>query len=262
MEHKTTDADEDAPQAGERTRAESIDSRMGRIVRQTLADQVYGDLKELLLAGRAAPGERFTLRGLASAIGTSAMPVREALRRLAAQRALEPMKSRSMRVPVLSVQRLHDIRRARVLVEGAAVEWAVERMSSAELADLRRLAGRIGRSLARPDALSEWVTSNQAFHFTIYRACGSESLLAMIENLWLQSGPCLRAARALMRPDERPPIELHAAIVEAFERRDVQGARDALEHDICWSFDLLLEHGIAPESAPARQRRRRPSTHA
>jgi len=223
---------------------------------------VYQRLCDHLMRGDYAAGSVLGIQELADAFGTSAMPVREALRRLAAQRALEPMKSRSMRVPVLSVERLQDIRRARVLIEGAAAEWAVERMDSAELADLRRLARRIGRSLARPDALSEWVTSNQAFHFTIYRASGSESLLAMIENLWLQSGPCLRAARALMRPDERPPVELHAAIVEAIEQRDAQGARAALERDICWSFDLLLEHGIAPESAPVQQRRQRSSTYA
>lgn len=223
---------------------------------------VYQRLCDHLMRGDYAAGSVLGIQELADAFGTSAMPVREALRRLAAQRALEPMKSRSMRVPVLSVQRLHDIRRARVLVEGAAIEWAVERMGAAELADLRRLARRIGQSLARPDALSVWVTSNQAFHFTIYRASGSESLLAMIENLWLQSGPCLRAARALMRPDERPPVELHAAIVEAIERRDTRGARDALERDICWSFDLLLEHGIASEPAPARQRRQRSPEYA
>lgn len=223
---------------------------------------VYRRLCDHLMRGDYAAGSVLGIQELADAFGTSAMPVREALRRLAAQRALEPMKSRSMRVPVLSVQRLHDIRRARVLVEGAATEWAVERMGTAELAELRRLARRIGQSLARPDALSEWVTSNQAFHFTIYRASASESLLAMIENLWLQSGPCLRAARALMRADERPPVELHAAIVAAIEQRDASGARDALERDICWSFDLLLEHGIAPESAPPRQRRQRSPTYA
>ena len=62
---------------------------MEKIVRQTLSDQVYGDLKELLQAGEMEPGQRFTLRGLAAAIGTSAMPVREAVTRLAAEQALK-----------------------------------------------------------------------------------------------------------------------------------------------------------------------------
>lgn len=223
---------------------------------------VYQRLRDHLMRGDYTAGTVLGIQELADAFGTSAMPVREALRRLAAQRALEPMKSRSMRVPILSVEHLQDIRRARVLVEGAATAWAVERMDAAQLAVLRRLAGRIGQSLARPDALSEWVKSNQSFHFMIYRACGSESLLAMIESLWLQSGPCLRAARALMRPDERPPMELHAVIVEAIERRDAQGARDALERDICWSFDLLLAHGIAPEPASVRRRTAPPLRHS
>ena len=72
-----------------------LDGKMEKIVRQTLSDQVYGDLKELLQAGEMEPGQRFTLRGLAAAIGTSAMPVREAVTRLAAEQALEVLPARS-----------------------------------------------------------------------------------------------------------------------------------------------------------------------
>src|SRR3546814_18918337 len=93
------------------------------------------------------------IQELADAFGTSAMPVREALRRLAAQQALEPMKSRSMRVPVVSRTRLEDIRRTRVLIEGTVTAWAVEHITGAMLDTLRGLAAQIalGRASCREE---------------------------------------------------------------------------------------------------------------
>src|SRR5690606_23775886 len=174
-------------------------------------------------------------------VQTCALPisVREALRRLAAQRAVEPMKSRSMRVPVMSDERLEDIRRTRVLIEGTATAWAVSHVTPSELAQLRMLADQIGESLAHPESVDSGLEINQKFHFTIYRGARSASMLAMIESLWLQSGPYLRATRELMHSTKRPSSEFHARIVQAMEQGDAIGAQQAMESDICWAFDKL-----------------------
>lgn len=116
-----------------------LDARVGRVVRQTLADQVYGDLKELLLSGRAAPGERFTLRGLAAAIGTSAMPVREAVSRLVAENALEVLPNRAVRVPLMSRARFTELRLIRVSLEGLAATTAASAASDTDIAEVERL---------------------------------------------------------------------------------------------------------------------------
>ena len=59
------------------------------IERRTLGDAAYLHLRELLMSGRVAPGERLSLRSLAGALGVSMMPVREAVTRLVADHALE-----------------------------------------------------------------------------------------------------------------------------------------------------------------------------
>ncbi|CAM4245401.1 GntR family transcriptional regulator [Bordetella muralis] len=215
------------------------------LVHTSVNEAVYRRLRDHLMRGDYAAGEVLGIQELADAFGTSAMPVREALRRLAAQRALEPMKSRSMRVPVISRARLEDIRRARVLIEGSVTAWAVEHITDDELAELRGLAAQIGQSLADPRSVPDGLETNQLFHFTIYRAARSESMMATIESLWLQSGPYLRASRELMHSDERPSDELHATIVQAIARRDADAARAAMERDICWAFDQLTAHRTA-----------------
>ena len=215
------------------------------LIHTSVNEAVYRRLRNHLMRGDYAAGEILGIQELADAFGTSAMPVREALRRLAAQRAVEPMKSRSMQVPVISEERLEDIKRARVLIEGTVTSWAVAHITPDELVLLQDLAKQIGHSLANPDSINEGLDNNQLFHFTIYKAARSDSMMAMIESLWLQSGPYLRATRQLMHSDERPSAEFHARIVEAIAQRDAAGARAAMESDICWAFDKLLAHSMA-----------------
>lgn len=220
----------------------SVNVALEPLVHTSVNEAVYRQLRDHLMRGDYAAGDILGIQELADAFGTSAMPVREALRRLAAQRAVEPMKSRSMQVPLMSNERLDDIKRTRILIEGTAAAWAVDHITSAELNLLHTLADQLGDSLSCQASINTGLEINQQFHFTIYRAAQSETMLAMIENLWLQSGPYLRATRELMHSTERPGIEFHAQIVQAIEQGDAQAARLAMEQDICWAFDKIKAH--------------------
>ena len=76
------------------------------------------------MRGGFAPGQKLKIAELANAFGTSAMPVREALNRLAAERAIECMPNRSVRVPSLMKSSLQDLMETRFAVEGLAVARA------------------------------------------------------------------------------------------------------------------------------------------
>ena len=113
------------------------------IERRTLGDSAYLHLRELLMSGRVGPGERLSLRNLAEALGVSMMPVREAVTRLVADRALEVTPNRAVRVPVLTVTQFRgvdgDPRRDRGFRGGAArprqaAPESVEAIAAAEKA--------------------------------------------------------------------------------------------------------------------------------
>ena len=91
---------------------------LARIERETVQERVYGVLRDRLMRGGFEPGQKLKIAGLASALGTSAMPVREALNRLAAERAIESLPNRSVRVPSLSRDALQDLMETRFAVEG------------------------------------------------------------------------------------------------------------------------------------------------
>jgi DNA-binding GntR family transcriptional regulator len=110
-----------------------------RIARETVQERVYCTLRDQLMRGGFEPGQKLKIAELAEAFGTSAMPVREALNRLAVERALETLPSRTVRVPALSKATLQDLRETRFAVEGLAIERAASNMTAGSLATLRQL---------------------------------------------------------------------------------------------------------------------------
>src|SRR3546814_1179998 len=124
----------------------SVKVALEPLVHTSVNEAVYRQLRDHLMRGDYAAGDILGIQELADAFGTSAMPVREALRRLAAQRAVEPMKSRSMQVPLMSNERLDDIKRTSRLIEGTAPAWAVDHITPAELNMFQTLPDQLDHS--------------------------------------------------------------------------------------------------------------------
>src|SRR6202166_4549133 len=210
-----------------------------RIARETVQERVYCALRDQLMRGGFEPGQKLKSAELAEVLGTSAMPVRDALNRLTVERALETLPSRSVRVPALSKRALQDLRETRYAVEGLAITRAASNMSAESLATLQQLI----EAQAETDAehLSERsAEQNRAFHFAIYRQSGSTVLLPIIESLWLQFGPHWREASERFDGGDGRGTKFHAEMLDALSRGDGVAARAALEADICRAFDLVM----------------------
>jgi DNA-binding GntR family transcriptional regulator len=108
-----------------------------KLDRRTLADAVYDHLRDRLVAGRLAPGERLSLREISAFVGVSVMPVREAVNRLVAERALEVTANRVLRVPLASPEQIRDLADIRATVEGYAAERAALARNAAQLRSVR-----------------------------------------------------------------------------------------------------------------------------
>ncbi|MCF5398349.1 GntR family transcriptional regulator, partial [Pseudomonas syringae] len=119
---------------------------MRQVSRDTLQDQVYRQIREALMSGRFQPGQKLTIRGLAEALGSSPMPVREALNRLSAENAFEVTETARLRVPMITPERLREIRDARVALEGLLAEKAVVLINDADLEDISQLCGQMQKA--------------------------------------------------------------------------------------------------------------------
>src|SRR6201996_7075535 len=228
---------------------------LARIARETVQDRVYSVLRDRLMRGGFEPGQKLKIAELATALGTSAMPVREALNRLAAERAIESMPKRSVRVPSLSRESLRDLMEARFAIEGLAVSRAAANMDEPTLLVLRELIA--AQSEKDAEHVSEAsAEQNRAFHFTIYRRSGSVVLLPIIESLWLQFGPYLRVASERFDGRGGGGTNFHVEMVGALARGDGEAARHALESDIGRAFELVMNdrHFWSPRTGGVNER--------
>ena len=107
--------------------------------RETLHDRVYAELRRSLIHGMFDAGDMLRIQDLAATLQTSTMPVREALGRLVSEQALEALPSRSVRVPIITRERLDDLARARCLIEGQITALALPKLTRDDFADLRQL---------------------------------------------------------------------------------------------------------------------------
>jgi DNA-binding GntR family transcriptional regulator len=183
-----------------------------------------------LRAGRFAPGTMVTIRGLAELLGTSTMPVREAVSRLVSERALDMLPNRTLRVPTLSVGSLDELIDVRVAAEGHAASLAAERMTHADFSQMKLANEAYGHALDAGD-ISSAVLANEQFHFAIYRAARTGVLLSIIEKLWLQTGPYLASVAAAPTLHEKGVMH-HFDILAALAKRDPAAASAAVQGDI------------------------------
>jgi DNA-binding GntR family transcriptional regulator len=215
-----------------------------RMSKSRLQDDVFNKLRDLILNGEIAAGQLITVQALSDAFGVSAMPIREALQRLVAAQALTTISGRSIGIPPLTRERLLDLTRTRLVIEGAAAEWAVDRVTPAILARLEQLASEM-RSSVRDQDVKRFLRHNREFHFTIYKLAGSESAYTIIEGLWLQVAPYFHHLYKLNRYAKAS--DDHDMILKALKTGDQQGAGDGVRADIRSGSELLL--GLLAESA-------------
>ena len=204
-----------------------------------LNEQVYQQIRWDLIVGNHRPGDKLSIRRFAKLLGTSAMPVREALKRLASERALEVFGNRSFAVPVLEPKRVSDLFFIRSSLEGIATGLAAETLTLRQVDRLAELAMLMDRDIDGADTTG-YLTRNYNFHFTIYTAAGNADLVSIIEGLWAQTGPFLAAVvrDVEMADDWR---RMHSRIAEAIRARDAAEARALIEKDISWDIEYFRE---------------------
>ena len=234
------------------------------VVRETVQDRVYHELRRALIYGLFDPGQVLIIQDLAALLQTSTMPVRDALSRLISEQALEALPNRSVRVPVIDQKRLDDLLQARIVIEGAALAMAAERITAADIEALKPLIGRYDEAMSSRDTypIEDELELNKSFHFQIYQHSGSDVLFPIIESLWLQSGPYVRATVLKFDPQsEISALHYHREILAALEAGDAEAAKAALASDIGRAFELLRETPLVePEvTVPTKRRYRRKS---
>lgn len=205
-------------------------STLPPLVREMLHEQIFSRLKRNLMIGRFAPGQKLPLRGLAESLGTSLMPVRDALQRLESIGGVVTTSNRTMMVPMLSTKEYHDISLLRVLLEGTAAEAAARMRTDAEVAVLARYCEDTERSEAQGD-VELFLEANYNFHMEIATISRIAFIGSLLEALWLRVGPLVRETTPT-QADIRSAVRLHWRICKAIGAGNGSQASEAVREDI------------------------------
>lgn len=201
-------------------------------------DRVYRTLRSQVMHGELAPGQALTLRGLARTFDVSMTPAREAVQRLVAEGALTMSASGRVSTPELSNDRIEELASIRALLEPELGSRALPRAHSALIDRMEAINAANTDAVLRQDATT-YVRTNLEFHRTLYLRAQSPAMLALVETLWLQLGPTMRALYGRLRRNSPPPH--HRLIIAALKAGDEPGLRLALRTDVTQGLRHLVQ---------------------
>ena len=205
---------------------------------QSVADQVYAVLRERIATGEIERGSRLHQEDLASEFGVSRTPVREALRKLAAEGLVDLFANRGARVATATPEQLRSSYETRLVVEPGAARIAAERRLPAAISQMRaairdeEMAGRSAPKLFK---------ANRDFHLALVEGTGNPELVKFMEHVWIgRIGATLYASR--MDPSGlKADSAAHVSIADAIEAGEGELADDLTRGHLKRAMDLLFE---------------------
>jgi DNA-binding GntR family transcriptional regulator len=221
------------------------------------SERIAAYLRDAILAGEIGPGQRIRQEDVAERLGTSRLPVREALRMLEAEGLTEHTANKGARVPALDRHELDVVYQMRERLEPLALTESMPNLSAGEVRELEDLADRI----AADSDLSEFLVLDRAFHLGSYAGCGTEQLLTSVVRMWNSTQHYRRVFMTLGGPDRRWIVDHeHRLILDAIKRRDSVDAERYLSGHIRRTRIELAQHpevfGSRSSRAPSGGRTR------
>jgi DNA-binding GntR family transcriptional regulator len=196
----------------------------------SLSTQVYKRLRTALMRAEFKPDQRLKIRELATAMGTSETPVREAIFQLAREGAIEIKPRYFVRVSRLSLAGYLEIRDIRLSLEPLAAERALPHITDADIDALAAIHTRLIAAERAQDAATALQT-NFEFHFGLYLRSEMPNLISVLESLWIRIGPFLSD----LYPNATPAYQdrhQHENVVDALRKREAYRLREAIREDI------------------------------
>ncbi len=225
---------------------------MEPVAHSPMHEKVYDRIREAFASGQMVPGQRIVIRDLARTLGTSMMPVRDALRRLEAENAVVLTNGRTLAVPSLSAKDYEELCMIRVVLESLAAQEAAKNITAAELGEVARFADMVEEAAGAGNPATA-AMYNRHFHWAVNAASHRPLLIRIIESLWLRVGPQISYS---VRHDVQGGDVVHSAyhphrqVVAALRNGDGASAATAIAYDISRAGQIIIAHLKTIENAP------------
>lgn len=200
-----------------------------------LRDVVFNTLRQAILKGELAPGERLMEIQLAEKLGVSRTPIREAIRKLELEGLVLMIPRKGAEVAKISEKSLRDVLEVRRALEELAVELVCEKITDEQIQDLKDAAEEFKESLKDGD-ITRIAEADVKFHDVIYMATDNQKLIQLLNNLREQM--YRYRVEYLKRSDfHQQLIDEHEEIIETIE----SGQKDRAVQVVCQHVDNQVE---------------------
>ncbi len=197
-------------------------------------NRIYKDLRRSIIMGHRKSGSRLLVKEIAEDYNTSITPVRDALQMLS-QEGLVRIKPRSgYYVTALTLKELRDLLDFRRILELAAIEKAVLRITPEQIDALRNVHG--GYTGEDDESYERYTEENRKFHYLIGVASGNMALADSLGKLHDR----LSRFMVVQRIGERQ-IRMHNRIIEALEEHSLEKACQAILDEVNPSQEVILD---------------------
>lgn len=205
---------------------------------KTLAEHVIERIREDVLSGKFAPGERLDQAQLAQSLGVSLIPVREGLRQLESEGLVRLEPRRGAFVAERSADEVREISRIREALESLATQLAVPKLNPAQHKQLLVILKSMELSIQQQD-MPTYHAANREFHFAIYDAAQSPLLMRMIQTLW-ERNRLYRQRNVFVREQAQKSLDEHTAIYTACLAQNVDLAGNLMREHVRDATEQIL----------------------
>jgi len=224
------------------------------IERQSLHGQLVARLRDLIIEGDLAPGERVPERELCERFGVSRTPLREAFKVLAADGLIQLLPHRGAKVARLTVADMEEMFPVMGALEALAGELAAERIGEEGIAEIQALHYQMVLHQKRGE-LAPYFRLNQQIHEKILAAAGNDTLSTIYRGL---AGRIRRARYLANMSNARwaQAVVEHEAILKALVARDGPALGRILKDHLKNKCETVKESLLAESSEQLTERRR------
>jgi DNA-binding GntR family transcriptional regulator len=202
----------------------------------------FAALRQAILSGDVAPGQRLVEEELAGTLGVTRQSLRAALLDLTTEGLVERIPNRGARVRVISTEEAVAITECRMVLEALCAAKAAERITDEEAAQLRELAANLNRAVADRNPL-KYSELNRELHRRVGVISGQKVALGLLDRL---HGQLVRHQFQLALRPGRPEVSLgeHLAILDAVAGRRPADAEAAVRVHLSSVIRALGDHNF------------------
>lgn len=209
--------------------------------RPTARDVVADQVRRAIVKGQLPPGTKLNPNELATRLGVSQTPAREAIQLLASEGLVRNDAFRGAQVAPLTVDEYEELYLMRIGMERLAARLGAERISPEGVEHMAELLAEM-EAAAKTEDVDRFYEADHRFHALHYRATGRESLVRRIMSLRIATERYARVAYRMPKVTMADTLANHRELLDAVRSGNGAACESVLEEDLCRTLAVFAKH--------------------